>query len=941
MQDKIVIHGARAHNLKNIDVEIPRDKLVVVTGLSGSGKSSLAFDTLYAEGQRRYVESLSAYARQFLGNMEKPDVDSIDGLSPAISIDQKTTSKNPRSTVGTATEINDYLRLLYARVGTPYCVNGHGAIMASSVEQIVDKVLELPERQRLQILAPVIRKKKGQHKTVFDKIQKDGYVRVRVDGDVYDVTEVPELSKSKQHDIEVVVDRIVIKEGVRSRLFDSVEAALRIAEGYVVIDTMDGQELLFSEHYACPVCGFTVPELEPRLFSFNAPFGSCPDCDGLGVKLEVDLDVVVPEAGKTLREGALAPWNPISSNYYPQMLEQAMAAFGIDMDKPFEELTEEEKQLIFFGSDGREFHFHYENEFGGVRDIDIPFEGVVTNINRRYHETNSDFTRTQMRAYMNELTCAACHGYRLSPQALSVKVGGEDGLHIGEVSDLSIADHLQQLEKLSLTDNEATIARPILKEIHDRLTFLNNVGLNYLTLSRSAGTLSGGESQRIRLATQIGSNLSGVLYILDEPSIGLHQRDNDRLIASLKKMRDLGNTLIVVEHDEDTMREADWLIDVGPGAGVFGGEIVAAGTPAQVAKNKKSITGQYLSGKREIPVPLDRRVGTGRFIEVTGAQENNLQNISAKFPLGKFIAVTGVSGSGKSTLVNSILKKAIAQKLNRNSAKPGKFKKVSGIEHVDRLIDIDQSPIGRTPRSNPATYTGVFDDIRDLFAKTNEAKIRGYKKGRFSFNVKGGRCEACSGDGIIKIEMHFLPDVYVACEVCHGTRYNSETLEVHYKEKNIAQVLDMTVNDAVEFFQHIPKIARKLQTIKDVGLGYVTLGQPATTLSGGEAQRMKLASELHKRSTGKSFYILDEPTTGLHSEDIAKLLQVLSRFVDDGNTVLVIEHNLDVIKTADHIIDLGPEGGVGGGTIIATGTPEEVAANPASYTGQYLKGKLK
>ena len=940
MQDKIVIHGARAHNLKNIDVEIPRDKLVVVTGLSGSGKSSLAFDTLYAEGQRRYVESLSAYARQFLGNMEKPDVDSIDGLSPAISIDQKTTSKNPRSTVGTATEINDYLRLLYARVGTPYCINGHGAITASSVEQIVDKVLELPDRQRLQILAPIIRKKKGQHKTVFDKIQKDGYVRVRVDGDIYDVTEVLELSKSKQHDIEVVVDRIVIKEGVRSRLFDSVEAALRIAEGYVVIDTMDGQELLFSEHYACPVCGFTVPELEPRLFSFNAPFGSCPDCDGLGVKLEVDLDVVVPEAGKTLREGALAPWNPISSNYYPQMLEQAMTAFGIDMDKPFEELTEEEKQLIFFGSDGREFHFHYENEFGGVRDIDIPFEGVVTNINRRYHETNSDFTRTQMRAYMNELTCAACHGYRLSPQALSVKVGSEDGLHIGEISDLSIADHLLQLDKLSLTDNEATIARPILKEIHDRLTFLNNVGLNYLTLSRSAGTLSGGESQRIRLATQIGSNLSGVLYILDEPSIGLHQRDNDRLIASLKKMRDLGNTLIVVEHDEDTMREADWLIDVGPGAGVFGGEIVAAGTPAQVAKSKKSITGQYLSGKREIPVPLERRVGNGRFIEVTGAQENNLQNITARFPLGKFIAVTGVSGSGKSTLVNSILKKAIAQKLNRNSAKPGKFKKISGIEHVDRLIDIDQSPIGRTPRSNPATYTGVFDDIRDLFAKTNEAKIRGYKKGRFSFNVKGGRCEACSGDGIIKIEMHFLPDVYVACEVCHGTRYNSETLEVHYKEKNIAQVLDMTVNDAVEFFKHIPKIERKLQTIKDVGLGYVTLGQPATTLSGGEAQRMKLASELHKRSTGKSFYILDEPTTGLHSEDIAKLLHVLSRFVDDGNTVLVIEHNLDVIKTADHIIDLGPEGGVGGGMIIATGTPEEVAANPASYTGQYLKGKL-
>ena len=941
MLDKIVIHGARAHNLKNIDVEIPRDKLVVVTGLSGSGKSSLAFDTLYAEGQRRYVESLSAYARQFLGNMEKPDVDSIDGLSPAISIDQKTTSKNPRSTVGTTTEINDYLRLLYARVGTPYCINGHGAITASSVEQIVDQVLELPERQRLQILAPIVRKKKGQHKNIIEKVQKDGYVRVRVDGEIYDVTEVPELSKSQQHTIEVVVDRIVIKDGIRSRLFDSVEAALRIADGYVVIDTMDENELLFSEHYACPVCGFTVPELEPRLFSFNAPFGSCPDCDGLGIKLEVDLDLVVPDSSKTLREGALAPWNPISSNYYPQMLEQAMIQFGIDMDKPFEDLSPEERHLIFYGSEGKKFHFHYENEFGGVRDIDIPFEGVATNINRRYHETSSDFTRNQMLSYMNELTCATCQGYRLNDQALSVRVGGEKGLHIGQISDLSIEDHLKVIAVLKLTKNEETIARPILKEVKDRLSFLNNVGLSYLTLSRSSGTLSGGESQRIRLATQIGSNLSGVLYILDEPSIGLHQRDNDRLIASLKKMRDLGNTLIVVEHDEDTMREADYLIDVGPGAGVFGGEIVAAGTPKQVARNSKSITGQYLSGKRAIPVPTERRVGNGRFIELTGAAENNLKEVTARFPLGKFIAVTGVSGSGKSTLVNSILKKTLAQKLNRNSEKPGKYKTISGVEHIDRLIDIDQSPIGRTPRSNPATYTGVFDDIRDLFAQTNEAKIRGYKKGRFSFNVKGGRCEACSGDGIIKIEMHFLPDVYVPCEVCHGRRYNSETLEVHYKEKNISQILDMTVNDAVDFFKHIPKINRKLQTIKDVGLGYVTLGQPATTLSGGEAQRMKLASELHKHSTGKSFYILDEPTTGLHTEDISRLLKVLERFVDDGNTVLVIEHNLDVIKTADHIIDLGPEGGVGGGTIIATGTPEEVASNPASFTGQYLKGKLQ
>ncbi|WP_205401893.1 excinuclease ABC subunit UvrA [Streptococcus lutetiensis] len=941
MQDKLIIRGARAHNLKNVNVEIPRDKLVVVTGLSGSGKSSLAFDTIYAEGQRRYVESLSAYARMFLGNMEKPDVDSIEGLSPAISIDQKTTSKNPRSTVGTTTEINDYLRLLYARVGTPYCINGHGAITASSVEQIVDQVLALPERTRMQILAPVVRRKKGQHKTIFDRIQKDGYVRVRVDGEIYDISEVPELSKSKMHNIEIVVDRLINKDGIRSRLFDSVEAALRLADGYVIIDTMDGNELLFSEHYSCPVCGFTVPELEPRLFSFNAPFGSCPTCDGLGNKLEVDLDLVIPDRSKTLREGALAPWNPISSNYYPAMLEQAMEAFGVDMDTPFEDLSEEEQNLVLYGSGEREFHFHYVNDFGGERNIDLPFEGVVNNINRRYHETNSDFTRNVMRGYMNELPCPTCHGYRLNNQALCVRVGGENGLNIGQVSDLSVADHLELLNHLELSENEKTIATPIVKEIKDRLTFLNNVGLNYLTLSRSAGTLSGGESQRIRLATQIGSNLSGVLYILDEPSIGLHQRDNDRLIDSLKKMRDLGNTLIVVEHDEDTMRQADWLIDVGPGAGEFGGQIVASGTPEEVAKNKKSITGQYLSGAKEIPVPLERRKGNGRFLRVLGACENNLQNIDVTFPLGKFIAVTGVSGSGKSTLVNSILKKAVAQKLNRNSDKPGKHKALEGVENIERLIDIDQSPIGRTPRSNPATYTGVFDDIRELFAKTNEAKIRGYKKGRFSFNVKGGRCEACSGDGIIKIEMHFLPDVYVPCEVCHGTRYNSETLEVHYKDKNIAEILDMTVNDAVEFFAPIPKIARKLQTIKDVGLGYVTLGQPATTLSGGEAQRMKLASELHKRSTGKSLYILDEPTTGLHTDDIARLLKVLQRFVDDGNTVLVIEHNLDVIKTADHIIDLGPEGGVGGGQIIATGTPEEVAKVKESFTGQYLKDKLK
>ncbi|WP_137665644.1 excinuclease ABC subunit UvrA [Enterococcus hulanensis] len=936
--DKIVIHGARAHNLKNVDVTIPRDKMVVVTGLSGSGKSSLAFDTLYAEGQRRYVESLSAYARQFLGQMDKPDVDSIDGLSPAISIDQKTTSKNPRSTVGTVTEINDYLRLLYARVGHPICPNDHIEITSQSVEQMVDKVLELPERTKIQILAPVITKKKGQHKKVFEMIQREGYVRMRVDGELYDVTEAPELTKNKKHDIEIIVDRIVVKEGIRSRLFDSFEAALRLAEGYAIVDVIGEKEMLFSEHYACPYCGFTVGELEPRLFSFNAPFGACPDCDGLGIKLEVDMDLVIPDQGKTLREGALIPWNPISSQYYPQMLEQACLSFGIDMDTPFEELPKEHQDIILNGSNGENFHFHYENDFGGVRDVEVPFEGIINNINRRYAETNSDFTRDQMRLYMTELTCQTCHGYRLNPQALSVQI---NDVNIGQVSEDSINSALDFFETVALSEQEKVIAKPILKEIKDRLSFLRNVGLDYLTLSRASGTLSGGEAQRIRLATQIGSNLSGVLYILDEPSIGLHQRDNDRLIESLKKMRDLGNTLIVVEHDEDTMRAADYLIDVGPGAGDQGGEIVAAGTPKQVEKNPKSLTGQYLSGKREIAIPKERRKGSGKKIKVTGAAENNLKNIEAEFPLGKFVAVTGVSGSGKSTLVNQILKKALAQKLNRNSNKPGKFKKITGYNNIEKLVDIDQSPIGRTPRSNPATYTSVFDDIRDLFAQTNEAKIRGYKKGRFSFNVKGGRCEACRGDGIIKIEMHFLPDVYVPCEVCHGKRYNSETLEVHYKGKNIADILEMTVEDAVEFFKHIPKIHRKLQTIVDVGLGYVTMGQPATTLSGGEAQRMKLASELHKNSNGKNFYILDEPTTGLHTDDIARLLKVLERFVDAGNTVLVIEHNLDVIKSADYVIDLGPEGGDGGGTILATGTPEEIAEVPESYTGHYLKRVLK
>lgn len=938
VNDKIIIHGARAHNLKNIDVTIPKNKLVVVTGLSGSGKSSLAFDTLYAEGQRRYVESLSAYARQFLGQMDKPDVDSIDGLSPAISIDQKTTSKNPRSTVGTVTEINDYLRLLWARVGTPVCPNDGTIITSQTVEQMVDRVMELPERTKVQIISPIVRAKKGQHKKVFASIKREGFVRVRVDGETMDVEEVPELEKSKAHSIDVVIDRIVVKEGIHSRLFDSFEAALRLSKGYATADVIGGDPILFSEHYACPICGFTVGELEPRLFSFNAPFGACPDCDGLGVKLEVDMDLVVPDQDKTLREGALAPWNPISSQYYPKLLEQAAESFGIDMDTPFKDLSKDARQLILYGSKGKQFHFHYENDFGGVRDVDTEFEGVINNVNRRYRETNSDFTRDQMRSYMRELTCQTCHGYRLNRKARAVKIAGQ---HIGEVSELPIDRCTAFFEKLNFSEQDTVIATPILKEIRDRLNFLRNVGLEYLTLSRSARTLSGGEAQRIRLATQIGSNLSGVLYILDEPSIGLHQRDNDRLISSLKKMRDLGNTLIVVEHDEDTMRAADYLIDIGPGAGENGGEVMAAGTPKQVERSRKSLTGQYLAGKKSIPVPTERRDGNGLAIQLKGVQENNLKNIDVKFPLGKFIAVTGVSGSGKSTLVNMVLKRVLAQKLNRNSEKPGKYKSVSGIKNIEKVINIDQTPIGRTPRSNPATYTSVFDDIRGLFAQTNEAKLRGYTKGRFSFNVKGGRCEACKGDGILKIEMNFLPDVYVPCEVCHGTRYNSETLEVKYKGKNIAEVLDMTVEEAAKFFAPIPKIARKLQTIIDVGLGYVHLGQSATTLSGGEAQRMKLAAELHKKANGKNFYILDEPTTGLHTDDIKRLLDVLQRLVDNGNTVLVIEHNLDVIKTADHLIDLGPEGGDGGGQIVATGTPEEIAEVAESYTGQYLKPVLE
>jgi len=936
--DKIIIHGARAHNLKNIDITIPKNKLVVVTGLSGSGKSSLAFDTLYAEGQRRYVESLSAYARQFLGQMDKPDVDSIDGLSPAISIDQKTTSHNPRSTVGTVTEINDFLRLLWARVGTPICPNDNIPITSQSPEQMVDRVLELPERTRLQILSPVVRDKKGTQKKVFETIKREGFVRVQVDGETYDLDSVPELDKNKKHTVNVVIDRIIIKEGIRSRLFDSFESALRLSDGYAIADVIGGDPIPFSEQYACPICGFTVGELEPRLFSFNAPTGACPECEGLGLKLEVDIDLVVPDQTKTLKEGAIVPWNPISSQYYPQMLEQFCKSVGIDMDTPFNKLSKKQQQQILYGNGETPFHFHYENDFGGIRDVDVPFEGVINNISRRYRETNSDFTREQMRKYMTELPCPVCHGYRLNQRALAVKI---DGRNIGEVSALSISDSLEFFKNIKLSAQKNEIAKPILKEIIDRLTFMKNVGVEYLTLSRSARTLSGGEAQRIRLATQIGSNLSGVMYVLDEPSIGLHQRDNDRLIESLKAMRDLGNTLVVVEHDEDTMRAADYIVDIGPGAGENGGQVMAAGTPKQIMRSRKSLTGQYLSGKKFIPVPQERRGGNGKKITITGAAENNLKDITVDFPLGEFICVTGVSGSGKSTLVNMILKRVLAQKLNNNSAKPGKYKSISGVENIEKVINIDQSPIGRTPRSNPATYTGVFDDIRELFAQTNQAKMRGYTKGRFSFNVKGGRCEACRGDGIIKIEMNFLPDVYVPCEVCHGTRYNSETLEVEYKGKNIAEVLNMTVSEALDFFSAIPKIKRKLQTIEDVGLGYVHLGQPATTLSGGEAQRMKLAAELHRQSHGKSFYILDEPTTGLHMDDIKRLLAVLQRLVDAGNTVLVIEHDLDVVKSADWLIDLGPEGGAGGGNVVATGTPEQVAEVKESYTGKYLKEMLE
>ncbi|MFY0543209.1 excinuclease ABC subunit UvrA [Brevibacillus sp. H7] len=931
--EHIVVKGARAHNLKNVDVVIPRDKFVVLTGLSGSGKSSLAFDTIYAEGQRRYVESLSAYARQFLGQMDKPDVDSIEGLSPAISIDQKTTSRNPRSTVGTVTEIYDYLRLLYARVGKAVCPEHGIEIQSQTIEQMVDRVMEYPERTRLQILAPLVQGRKGEHAKLLEDIRKQGYVRVRVDGEIRDLSEEIKLEKNKKHSIEVVVDRIVVKPDVTTRLADSLETALRLADGKVIVDVMEQEELLFSEKHACPICGFSIGELEPRIFSFNSPYGACPECDGLGIKLEVDADLVVPDVTKTLSDGAIEAWEPKSSTYYQQLLESACRHFGIRMDIPYEELPPEQVQILMYGSRDEKIQFRYENEFGQVREAIVPFEGVIPNLQRRHVETSSDYIREQIEGYMSQKPCPVCKGQRLRQESLAVRVGGRS---ISDLTDLSITDAYQFVDSLELNEKETKIANLILKEIKSRLHFLIDVGLDYLTLSRAAGTLSGGEAQRIRLATQIGSSLMGVLYILDEPSIGLHQRDNARLIKTLEHMTKLGNTLIVVEHDEDTMLACDYIIDIGPGAGIHGGQIVAAGTPEEVMKNPNSLTGAYLSGRKFIPVPLERRKPNGKWVTIEGAKENNLKNVTVKVPLGLFTAVTGVSGSGKSTLINEILHKALARELNGAKAKPGEHRRITGLEHLDKVIDIDQSPIGRTPRSNPATYTGVFDDIRDLFASTNEAKVRGYKKGRFSFNVKGGRCEACSGDGIIKIEMHFLPDVYVPCEICHGKRYNRETLEVKYKGKNIADVLEMTIEDALEYFRNLPRIERKLQTLVDVGLGYMKLGQPATTLSGGEAQRVKLASELYRRSSGRTLYILDEPTTGLHTDDIDRLLKVLQRLVENGDTVLVIEHNLDVIKTVDYIIDLGPEGGTRGGEIVATGTPEEVVKVEGSYTGQFL-----
>lgn len=936
--ENIIVKGAREHNLKDIDITIPRDQLVVLTGLSGSGKSSLAFDTIYAEGQRRYVESLSAYARQFLGQMDKPDVDAIEGLSPAISIDQKTTSRNPRSTVGTVTEIYDYLRLLFARIGHPVCPNHGIEISSQTIEQMVDRILEFPERTKLQILAPVVSGRKGEHVKVIEEMKKKGYVRVRVDGELREVADDIKLEKNKKHNIEVVIDRIVIKDGIRSRLADSLEAATHLGEGRAIVDMIDGDELLFSEHHACPYCGFSIGELEPRLFSFNSPFGACPSCDGLGTKLEVDVDLVIPDWDKSLVNHAIAAWEPTSSQYYPQLLKSVCEHYGIDMYVAVNKLPKSQIDKILYGSGKEKILFRYKSDFGEVHEKKIVFEGVVENINRRFKETGSDFIREQMSGYMASKPCPACEGYRLKPEALSVKIGQ---CHISEVTTLPIKEFKAFFDRLELTKKEKTIARLILREIIERTGFLVNVGLDYLSLSRAAGTLSGGEAQRIRLATQVGSRLMGVLYILDEPSIGLHQRDNDRLIQTLINMRDLGNTLLVVEHDEDTMLAADQLIDIGPGAGAHGGYITAQGTPEELMRDDASLTGQYLAGKKFIPVPENRRKPTKRKLTLSGASENNLKDVKIQVPLGLFTCVTGVSGSGKSTLINDILFKVLAQRLHGRRDKPGAYQSLKGIDQLDRVIDIDQSPIGRTPRSNPATYTGVFDMIRDVYAETNEAKIRGYKKGRFSFNVKGGRCEACKGDGIIKIEMHFLPDVYVPCEICKGKRYNRETLEVTYKGKNISDVLEMTVEDSLEFFENIPRIKRRMEPLHDVGLSYMKLGQPATTLSGGEAQRVKLASQLYRRTKGRALYILDEPTTGLHVDDISRLLEVLQQLVENGDTVLVIEHNMDVVKTADYLIDLGPEGGDGGGTILAIGTPEDIAETPESYTGKYLKPILE
>jgi len=941
MQDKIYIKGARENNLKNVDVEIPRDKLVVVTGLSGSGKSSLAFDTIYAEGQRRYVESLSSYARMFLGQMEKPDVDYIDGLSPAISIDQKTTSKNPRSTVGTVTEIYDYLRLLWARVGTPHCPVCGKEIRQQTIDQIIDQIMALEEGTRIQILAPVVRARKGEYAKVFEDARKSGYVRARVDGSLYDLSEEIKLEKNKKHNIEIVVDRLIVRPDIRQRLTDSVETASSLTGGIVICNKLrEEEDLVFSQNYACDDCGVSIEELTPRMFSFNNPFGACPTCTGLGSQLKVDPMLIVPDESKSILDGAIqcSGWGNIRSDGISRMYFEALSQkYRFKLTTPWKDLTDEAKQIILYGTGGEKLELHYDQPRGkGV--LHQPFEGICNNVERRFRDTQSDASRKELEETMSECPCPACQGKRLKMESLAVTVGGSS---IYDFTTLSVVDALRFVEKLELTGNQLMIAEQILKEIKARLGFLKSVGLEYLTLSRSAATLSGGESQRIRLATQIGSSLMGVLYILDEPSIGLHQRDNDKLLETLRDLRDLGNTLVVVEHDEDTMRAADYIIDVGPGAGVHGGRICAAGTPEEVMANPDSLTGQYLAGKRYIAVPKTRRKGNGHTLTVRGAAENNLRNIDVSIPLGTFTCVTGVSGSGKSSLVNEILFKKLGADLNRMKCRPGKHKAIEGEEHLDKVISIDQSPIGRTPRSNPATYTGVFNDIRDLFASTPEAKARGYNSGRFSFNVKGGRCEACSGDGLLKIEMHFLPDIYVPCEVCKGKRYNRETLEVRYKGKNIHEVLEMTAEEGREFFKALPKIAPKMDTLCDVGLGYIKVGQASTTLSGGEAQRVKLATELSKRSTGSTIYILDEPTTGLHTDDVGKLLEVLQRLVDAGNTVVVIEHNLDVIKCADHIIDLGPEGGDGGGQIVCTGTPEEVAACPGSYTGQYLRKALE